>query len=251
VSDTSFDDLIQAKLDGTASPQEALRLEALLQSDPRVRARQDELAAVFTALAGRTLETPPADLSAGILRAVRQTPEAVRRAPREAARPAFSWFRLALPAAAVCAALVLVWAAYHDPASLPGDTPALSGSLASLDGHQQHIRLSHDASSLEVNARPAGAGLTAIELHNGSGPVQVSLLAAPDAVELNSLSASDAGTRIGGPDGAGLRFDLAPGARISVTSRTRTDGQTLRVILTTPDGASTPARLELEPAAKH
>lgn len=251
MNDTSLDDLIQARFDGTASPRELQRLEAALLSDSRLRERHDELAAVFAALTDRTLEAPPATLTSDILRAVRQTPKTERRAPRATARAGFSWFRLALPAAAACAALVMVWVSFHSPAHMPEDLPALSGTIASLESHPQHIRIRHDASSLELVAHPSGAGLTTLELRNGGTPAQAALLAARDAVELTSLSTSDAGTRISDPDGAGLRFELAPGARISVTSRTQTAGQTLRVILTSPDGTQTPASLELGPAGKH
>jgi hypothetical protein len=251
VSDISFDDLIQAKLDGTASPQESQRLEGLLQSDPRVRARHDELAAVFTALAGRTLEAPPAGLTNDILRAVRLTGEADRRAPRTAARSAFSWFRFALPTAAVFAALMLVWATLRHPSTTPADAPAMSGSIASLDAPKRHLQISHDTSVLDVTAQGSGPGQATIELRNGGTSVQVTLLAAPGVAELASVPGADAGTRIDGPDGAGLRFALAPGARVSVTSKALSATPALRVILTSPDGTDTPARLELGSPDKH
>ena len=251
MTDASFDDLIQAKLDGTATPLESARLDTLLANDPRARERQQAVTDVFAALAARTLEVPPADLATDVMRAVRQTPEANRRAPRAGSDPGFSWFRLALPAAAACAALVLIWVAVRGPAggesALSGST---SGAMALLDGPQQHITLALAGQTLEVLAQAGGPDLTRIELRNGALVAQVTLVADPATARIALPARSTAGHAVNTPDGSGIRFELAAGGHAEAICQTKRPGGTVLVVLIGADGARTEQRLDLASAKR-
>ncbi len=81
------DALLLELLDGSASPAERARAEALLASDAAARARHAELAELFRRLGAVAPAEPPADLRERVLREIRQEPASRAAHPGTARRP--------------------------------------------------------------------------------------------------------------------------------------------------------------------
>lgn len=103
-----IEELIQADVDGTASPAERSRLAAVLQTDPAAREEHRRLMALKHVLANIPPEAPPEPLRARIMRAVRT--DRARRSGSLISRFVPSWAngRMALPYAYVAAAGVVI-----------------------------------------------------------------------------------------------------------------------------------------------
>lgn len=167
----AIDDLIQTVLEGGASPSDVSRLEHLIATDEHVRERHARLKQAFETLAlGATLEEPPAGLRDGILAEIRQ--QRVARPVRPVARPAFSWFRLALPlAACAAAAVVLLW---NGRATAPRPAAeGVTGAIAAAPQHQIAIGQGDQAVSIAWHDLPGGR--FALDLEAGASPVTVTI----------------------------------------------------------------------------
>lgn len=225
-----LDELIQRVLDGDATPTEKLRLEQRLASDAHARNRYDELARVFEALSATRLEEAPAGLRDDVLRSVREaalarTPGTARTgvpAPR-AARPAFSWFRLALPIAAGAVAVAVLFVNLGGPRRIAGDQ--VSGTLAPPAAPADLVLgTGPDAVAIRPAVVATGAELRIVA---GAVPVTLHLEGADGAVQLATDPAAPA---------AGLDLPLAASATATVHVLAPAPGARVLVRITYPDG---------------
>lgn len=225
-----LDELIQRVLDGDASPTEKLRLEQRLASDAHARNRYDELARVFEALSATRLEEAPAGLRDDVLRSVREaalarTPGTARTGvptPR-AARPAFSWFRLALPIAAGAVAVAVLFVSLGGPRRIAGDQ--VSGTLAPPAAPANLVLgTGPDAVTIQPVAIPGGAEL---RVSAGAAPVTIHLEGADGAVQLAEGPGAPA---------AALDLPLAASATVTLHVHAPAPGARVQVRITYPDG---------------
>lgn len=104
--------LLQRHLDGELEPTAAAAFQARLVAEPALRQRRDEALAVraaFAAAASTAVRRPRADFVAGVLAAVRQLPTRLQLQQADVLTGAFTFCRRLLLAAAVLAALGLLW----------------------------------------------------------------------------------------------------------------------------------------------
>lgn len=132
--------LIEDVLDGVATPQQAARLQEWLASDPAAREHYLKHVAVFQALGSDTeLVEPPADLAAGVMRAVRMGPRpapgasGVLRSWRDSfqRRPVLGW-SFAIGAAVAVIAVTSVILTNPTPFGSRGSLP-VTGTMAPPD----------------------------------------------------------------------------------------------------------------------
>jgi hypothetical protein len=167
----SLDDLIQRSLDGEASAQERAHLEARLTAEPAARQRFDELSRVFQALGAARLEDSPAGMRDGVLRAIRVATPARAQAPARAGRPAFSWLRIVLPAAAGVVAAAVFFSGWQGTQTKPaGDVAGTMSGARSTDG----MRVGSGPNSVLVHWNPSETGFE-LRIQTGDAPVRVTL----------------------------------------------------------------------------
>lgn len=231
----SLDDLIQRLLEGEASVEERTRLEARMASDPTVRARHDELARVFHALASIEPAPVPADLREDILHAIRGAAPSRASVSTRAGRPLFSWMRLTLPLTAVAVAVIVLIA---NQQGLPGRSPAdqMSGSMSGA-ASPGSLRLGAGAQAVWIRSDRTDSGFQ-LRIQNAGAPSQIRLEALTAGAQLR-LEAQAA--RSSSPVEASL-----PANALVIAEGTAPDsGATIRVSITFPDGQSATGEIRL------
>jgi len=194
----SFEELANAALDGTATPDQRRALAARLETDARSRAAWTALEIAFEALARTRPVAPPPELKAAVMRAIHED-----RAVRSMAPPPLAGMRrglalrLASAFAAGCAAGILVWTLAtgnrgatieHLPAGgtmlPPGQSLRPLGHVTLDSGTARAIvETRGGASAIEahIEAHAAGAGEMIVEFDpalevQALDPIQVGLL---------------------------------------------------------------------------
>ena len=142
-------DLIQAEIDGLATPEEREALRAWAERDPSVREELREMRGLADVLARVPTVAPPQDLAAGIMRAVRLSKERPARRPLAELRALWPSGRTFLPfayaAAAGAAACFLAIRAFSGgavPGSSVPDSAAVGTMMApsgDLIGHSELV----------------------------------------------------------------------------------------------------------------
>lgn len=79
MKDREMERLMNEQLDGTATPEDAERLNRALESREDVRAEYKKLGGVFAVLSQVGMEDPPVELKQGVLRAIRERESAPAR----------------------------------------------------------------------------------------------------------------------------------------------------------------------------
>jgi len=232
----SLDDLIQRALDGDVSAQERTRLEARLTADPAARLRFDELSRVFQALGAARLEDSPAGIRDGVLLAIRGAASSRAQAPARAGRPAFSWLRIVLPAAAgVVAAVVLFssWQGTHS--NLAGGTSGTMSGARSTDG----MRVGTGPHSVLVHWNPSDTGFQ-LRIQTGDAPVRVALESLTGGARL-SMTAQGLPTPSPNVEAA------LPANALVIVEGTAPDRRAIvRVRVTLPDGHEATGEVRLQ-----
>ena len=172
----AHEQLIQDVIAGEASPARAAELEHLIASNPEARFRYDEMRELFRVMADAPVPQPPADLHAGIMRAIAAEPShaIVTRVRRS---------RLSLVATfltgAAAASLVIVAMLRGPVAGLPGPDLATSGTMAPLEASK-------------------GAATSRASLATGVGWIELSSSRMGDVVRLDihSPAGSPAGLEV-------------------------------------------------------
>jgi hypothetical protein len=174
----SLDDLIQRVLDGDGTAEDQRRLESRMASEASARHRYDELSRVFAGLKAVHLEEAPSGLRDEVLRSVREAAlartSATARAgvavpaTRRAARPAFSWLRLALPVAAGAVAAVVLFSTLGRTPWPGGDK--IAGTMSAADGSALHLGSGGEAVHVTSTRTPGGFQL---RIATGDAPVTV------------------------------------------------------------------------------
>lgn len=230
------DDVIQRVLEGSATPEERGRLDAMTAADPALRRRREELEHVFLLLGSARLEPSPARLKESVLQAIREEVPGhagAEKAPKLASR-GIPWGRVLLPVTALVLASVLVWAA-----RVPWNEPAgrVAGTMA---GSPSPVRLSlgSGTEAVSVEAAPEAGGFQ-IEVRNGDAPVEAEIAALDPTVRLASSPDAAAGAP------ATLRQGLEPRASWLVHGAATSRTVPVRVVVRFADGRSVSATLRV------
>ena len=238
------------EIDGDTSPQESAALKLRLANDPAARSEFEELAQLDRLLSRMEPVEPPAGLKDDICRAIRHRERVLQAFETERAHSSRSWFDSLLgnagfrfaAALGVGAAAILLIVTMKTPA--PVETKDLMGSLTppveqSLDARTVELPGVH-GTIRETN----GAGVTIVEIRlNADHPVQIQVLASPDAWGIESETAavhrgSDRWTIEHAGNGV-HRFALRPGVaagsfRVLVTSGNETSETDLGLVRAEP-----------------
>jgi len=173
----THDELLQRVLEGEASESEQARLAELLERDPSLRLRRDELKRAFDALAAARLGPAPEGLKVAVLEAIAHRgrgPEpstlAATRTGRRSTRGA--WLRLVLPATAAIAAVAVLWLS-RGPWERPGGT--VSGAFGPAQPTPE-LRLGEGGAAVVVIVRAAERGFVA-EVRTGDTPGEIEVVA--------------------------------------------------------------------------
>jgi ferric-dicitrate binding protein FerR (iron transport regulator) len=232
----SLDDLIQRALDGDVNAEERSRLEVRLTADPAARQRFDELSRVFQALGAARLEDSPAGMRDGVLRAIRVATPARAQAPARAGRPAFSWLRIVLPAAAgVVAAVVLFSSWQGTPLKPAGDVTGTMSGARSTDG----LRLGTGTHSVLVHWNPSESGFQ-LRIQTGDAPVHVTLESLTPGARL-----SMAGQGLPTPSSS-IEAPLPANALVIAEGTAPDRRANIRVRVTLPDGQLATGEVRLQ-----
>ena len=177
--------LIQDVLAGEATAARAAELERLIASDPKARARYEEMRELFRMLAEAAVAQPPAELHSGIMRAIATEPTRAANVRRHwNPAPVFGAFL-----AGAAAASLIVVAALRGPgggAAGPG-----SGTMAPLETTPGAVisraTLMTGNGRIECSTSRAGDDVR-LELHVAAGrPVDLELTFASEALALTGL----------------------------------------------------------------
>lgn len=242
----SLDDLIQTVLDGDATGQQRVQLAHLLETDANARTRHAELEVAFEALAGVKPAEAPADLRDNILAEIRSAAAARNARPQRAAslptrRPAFSWFRLALPiAACAAAAVVLVWNA-KKPLVLSSDS-GTSGTMAA-SGPSGSLSLGPAGRAVKLHWRAAGSDFQ-LQAHGGNEPAQIMIEPVGDGVRMGSAAGA-----AGAAGSTRIESRLEADAVIAFSGTALHSHAALRVTVTYADGQTAITEIGLEPGS--
>jgi hypothetical protein len=232
-----LDDLIQRALDGEASAQDRMHLEARLAADPAARGRYDELSRVFQALGAAHLEGSPAGMRDDVLRAIRGAAPARAQAPARAGRPVFSWLRIALPVAAGAVAALVLFSSWQGTPWRPSDggvTGTMSGARST-----EGLRLGTGPGAVLVHWNPSETGFQ-LRIQTGDAPVRVTLESLTSGARL-SMAAQ--GVPIPSPH---IEATLPANALVIAEGMAPDRRATVRVSITLPDGQLATGEVRLQ-----
>lgn len=185
--------LIQDALEGEATPAQAGELKRLLETNPEIRTRYEEMGEVFRMLSESAPVEPPTEMHAEIMRAIASESGAPARPSRRSHARPWSWAPAAgaFLAGAAAAALVVV-SLLHGPrvGRFLGGSPE-SGTMAPVESERGAIvsRESIVAGStrVELVTRRAGDDVR-LEVHaRGETAVDLEVQYPPDALGLTGL----------------------------------------------------------------
>ncbi len=182
--------LIHEVLEGDATPAQRTELEQLVAADPEIRARHEELSAVFRLLGEAHDPEVPQELHADIMRAVAaEPPHGIR-----ARRPAWNLLPLfgAFSAGAVVAALIIVPALRGPTSKLLGDHALLtSGTMAPVERDRGTVvsmqSMTTPGGSIAAVAWRSGNRIQ-LELDvQGDHPAEIAVDYAPEALGITAM----------------------------------------------------------------
>lgn len=241
MNDTRIEQLMHDVLDGVATDEERTRLEQRLAADLVLRERFDELRGMFDSLNRVPLVEPPAEMHAGLMRAIAQ--EDARRvrpsgwlaafADAFRARPAPAFAMAALTIAALS---LLLWSgARHDSGRIAGGDAPVAGTMAPPAATRAAVLESGDA-RVSVTALITDGGIV---LHiDGAAPsgasldVETGLPGIDGRIEGEGASLAGIGASTGRVN---LDLDRDVLARLTIDAG-RAPGGALEVLLITPAG---------------
>ncbi|MGH3054014.1 MAG: anti-sigma factor family protein [Gaiellaceae bacterium] len=249
MNDAELNQWMQDVLDGVATPDQAARLKERLANDPAAHSRYLEHSALFRALGDDTEKVePPADLAAGVMRAVRKGPRpapgsrGVLRSWQDSfsRRPVLGW-SFAIGAVAAVVAVTSVILTNPAPFGSRGSLP-VTGTMAPPDAGGSWLQADRavlaagDARGTITLLKQPGGLMARVETHS-AGLAELELTFDPVAVSV---------TRIDGPQGAGkagttpgsLKFELRGDAQTDIHFAPAPAGSTVQVILRAGDASS-------------
>ena len=215
--------LIQRVLEGSATPAERERFEAMAAADPALRRRREELEHVFQLLGSARMVPAPEGLRDAVMQAIGPRPAAAgSAAPARAGRVvrgAF-WPRLLLPVAATLAAVVLLWVA-RPPA--PGERGGVSGTIG---GRPETLAtlVGEGPSALQLGAEAVPLGFR-LDLRAGDTPGTIEITPLVEGVSLGRAAGAATGP------GGSYRQPFAAGARWQLEARAAPRVVPLRIVV--------------------
>lgn len=187
--------LIHEVLEGDASPAQRTELEQLAAADPELRARHEEMSAVFRLLGEAHEPDVPDGLHADIMRAVAAEPLRAARAHRPAWNllPLFGAF-----AAGAVAALIIVPALREPTSKLIGDRAPVSGTMAPVEPDHGTVvsrqSMTSPGGSIAAIARRSGNRIQ-LELDvQGNHPAEIAVDYTPEALGITAMRWPHEGT---------------------------------------------------------
>ena len=190
MTSASFQELANAVLDGTATPEQRAALEAELEADAGARDQFHTLEIAFGALAHTPPLAPPAELKSRIMMAIR----AERDRPRAGTRllsglSQLFTLRLASAFATGCAAGILVWVLATENHGSTAGLPTSGAMMPPAQGERigNGITLGAGMAHATIEARRGGSVIEAVISARANGPAELILqhdpALAPDGID--------------------------------------------------------------------
>jgi len=232
-------DLIQAEIDGVATPDERQALAAWAERDASVREQLHEMRGLLDLLSRVERVAPPVDLASGVMRAIRiskgtsaTTPLARLRALWPSGRTALPFAYAAAAGAAACFLALRALSGGAPAGSWVGEADVVGTMMAPSGNPIGHLDLAAAGVQGEASLRKAGGSLV-IEIG----------IESPESVEVGVRFDPKDATVLGVAGGANglLKLDVTEGA-VSFSQRS---GQHVRVLVSPRGGAPTRVAIEL------